>query len=169
MAEEAAGYFGKSSVLLEPIPGQAHWQISIAEEAIGATKDTMTAIALEDPEVGFQECLARAVAAGNSREDVRGYSPLQHALGDHARDRLALGILDVHRGPRLSQQHARLLVLLEGRHVHRRLAELVVRGDGGTRQHGEQLVQRADAVGAAATTTGPVPNRYVSSAFESRR
>ena len=28
-----------------------------------------------------EEALARAVAAGNAREDVRGHSPLQHALG----------------------------------------------------------------------------------------
>ena len=28
-----------------------------------------------------EEALARATAAGNSREDVRGHSPLQHALG----------------------------------------------------------------------------------------
>ena len=41
----------------------------------------MTATALEHPDMGAHECLARAVAASNAREDVRGYSPLQHALG----------------------------------------------------------------------------------------
>ena len=41
----------------------------------------MTATALEHPDMGAHECLARAVAASNAREDVRAYSPLQHALG----------------------------------------------------------------------------------------
>ena len=42
---------------------------------------TMTAAALEHPDMGAHECLARAVAASNAREDVRACSPLQHALG----------------------------------------------------------------------------------------
>ena len=48
---------------------------------IRGLKATMTATALEHPDMGAHECLARAVAASNTREDVRGYSPLQHALG----------------------------------------------------------------------------------------
>ena len=77
----AAEFFGKESVLLEPIPGQAHRQTGLVEEAIRGLKATMTATALEHPDMGAYECLARAVAASNAREDVRGHSPLQHALG----------------------------------------------------------------------------------------
>ena len=81
MSEAAAEFFGKESVMLEPIPGQAHWQTGLVEEAIRGLTATMTATALEHPDMGAHECLARAVAASNAREDVRGYSPLQHALG----------------------------------------------------------------------------------------
>ena len=81
MSEAAAEFFGKESVMLEPIPGQAHWQTGLVEEAIRGLNATMTATALEHPDMGAHECLARAVAASNAREDVRGYSPLQHALG----------------------------------------------------------------------------------------
>ena len=81
MSEAAAVFFGKKSVMLEPIPGQAHWQTGPVEEAIRGLQATMTATALEHPDMGAHECLARAVAASNAREDVRGYSPLQHALG----------------------------------------------------------------------------------------
>ena len=66
---------------MEPIPGQAHWQTGLVEEAIRGLKATMTATTLEHPDMVAHECLARAVAASNSRKDVRGYSPLQHALG----------------------------------------------------------------------------------------
>ena len=81
MSEAAASFFGKGSVLLEPIPGQARWQTGLVEEAIRGLKATMTATALEHPEIGAHECLARAVAASNAREDVHGYSPPQHAFG----------------------------------------------------------------------------------------
>ena len=76
MSEAAARYFDKESVLLEPIPRQAHWQTGLVEEAFRRLKATMTATALERPDTGAHECLARAVATSNAREDVR-----QHALG----------------------------------------------------------------------------------------
>ena len=41
MSEAAAVFFGKESVLLEPIPGQAHWQTGLVEEAIRGLKATM--------------------------------------------------------------------------------------------------------------------------------
>ncbi|CAK0829393.1 unnamed protein product, partial [Prorocentrum cordatum] len=81
MSKQAAEYFDSDSIAYEPIPGQAHWHISLAEEAIQATKGTMGKLVTENPEMTTEEALARATAAGNSREDVRGHSPLQHALG----------------------------------------------------------------------------------------
>ncbi|CAK0870312.1 unnamed protein product [Prorocentrum cordatum] len=81
MSKQAAEYFDSDSIGYEPIPGRAHWHISLAEEAIQAAKGTMDKLVAENPEMTTEEALARATAAGNSREDVRGYSPLQHALG----------------------------------------------------------------------------------------
>ncbi|CAK0910059.1 unnamed protein product [Prorocentrum cordatum] len=81
MSKQAAQYFDSDSIGYEPIPGQAHWHISLAEEAIQATKGTMDKLVTENPDMSTEEALFRATAAGNSREDVRGHSPLQHALG----------------------------------------------------------------------------------------
>ncbi|CAK0836529.1 unnamed protein product [Prorocentrum cordatum] len=81
MSKQAAQYFDSDSIGYEPIPGQAHWHISLAEEAIQATKGTMDKLVTENPDMSTEEALARGTAAGNSREDVRGHSPLQHALG----------------------------------------------------------------------------------------
>ena len=67
MSEAAASFFGKESVLLEPIPKQALWQTGLVEGAIRELKATMTATALEHPDMGAHECLARAVAASNAR------------------------------------------------------------------------------------------------------
>ena len=71
MSDAAATFFGKESVLLEPIPGQIHQQTRLVEEAIRGLKATMTATALEHPHMKHKN-LARAVAASNAREDVRG-------------------------------------------------------------------------------------------------
>ncbi|CAK0792580.1 unnamed protein product, partial [Prorocentrum cordatum] len=81
MSQQAAQHFDSDSIGYEPIPGQAHWHISLAEEAIQATKGTMDKLVAENPDMSTEEALARATVAGNSREDVRGHSPLQHALG----------------------------------------------------------------------------------------
>ena len=81
MSEAAATFFGKESALLEPIPGQAHWQTGLVEEAVHGLWATMTATVMEHPDMGAHECLARAVAASCARENVRRYSPPHHALG----------------------------------------------------------------------------------------
>ena len=41
----------------------------------------MTKITLEDPEVSTKDALSTAVRIFNEKEIVRGYSPMQHALG----------------------------------------------------------------------------------------
>ena len=54
MATTTDKYFADRHVLLEPIPGQAHWQISIVEEAMDAIKMTMTHIAKEQEETTWE-------------------------------------------------------------------------------------------------------------------
>ena len=65
----------------KPSPEQALWQtVFFVEKAAHGLEATMTATALELREMEAHECLARAVAASKYREDLPGYSPLQHAL-----------------------------------------------------------------------------------------
>ena len=64
MSEAAASLFGRESVSLEPIPGQAHWQTGLVEEAVRGLKATMAQLPAPTPE-----------------KMSEGYSPLQHALG----------------------------------------------------------------------------------------
>ena len=68
-----AAFFGKEKVL-ELSLGQVHWQTRLVEEAIRCLKATMTGQALEHPDVGAQECLARAAAAEHAlgRADLDG-------------------------------------------------------------------------------------------------
>ena len=48
MDTQAAEYFDNDSIEHETIPGQAHWHISLAEEAIQATKGTMGRLVTDD-------------------------------------------------------------------------------------------------------------------------
>lgn len=74
-------YFSNRKVLLEHIPAEAHWQISVVERAIQSTKEIMSKLCSEFPEMTIQELFARAVWAQNSRDQYLGFSPLQHVLG----------------------------------------------------------------------------------------
>ena len=56
MSEAVSVFSGKESVLLEPIPEQAHWQTGLVEEPIRGLKATTTATALELPDMGAHEC-----------------------------------------------------------------------------------------------------------------
>ena len=50
MSEAAASFFGRESVLLEPIPGQAHWHTGLVEEASRGLKATMAQLPPPTPE-----------------------------------------------------------------------------------------------------------------------
>ena len=77
----------RNKIYLDMIPGEAHWRIGVCEQAIRGVKQVMQKLVEDDPEIPPQEALAEATRVFNCREMVRGYSPIQHALGrapDHA-------------------------------------------------------------------------------------
>ena len=73
--------FGEMGIVMDPIPGDAHWHLSPLERSIGWLKECLSKIALQDPKASVQQIVASAVEAWNKREVVRGFSPKQHALG----------------------------------------------------------------------------------------
>ena len=66
---------------LDIIPGEAHWKLGICEQAIGGVKHLTDKLAEDDPEISASDALSEATRAFNHREILRGYSPVQHALG----------------------------------------------------------------------------------------
>ncbi|CAE7028497.1 RE1 [Symbiodinium sp. CCMP2592] len=71
----------RSDIYLDVIPGEAHWQIGIAEQAIQGVKQLMNKLHEHDPELTPEQLLSLSVATFNQREMVRGFSPVQHVLG----------------------------------------------------------------------------------------
>ena len=74
-------YCDRHNVFLDIIPGEAHWKLGVCENAIKGTKELMTRLAMEDGELSVNSALFEATRTFNEREVVRGYSPIQHALG----------------------------------------------------------------------------------------
>ena len=71
----------REGIYLDNIPADGHWQIGVCEQAIKGLKHVMTHLASEREDVTPEEALAQAVMAFNTREHVRGFSPIQHAFG----------------------------------------------------------------------------------------
>ncbi|OLP92132.1 Retrovirus-related Pol polyprotein from transposon TNT 1-94 [Symbiodinium microadriaticum] len=71
----------KQGIHLDLIPGEAHHQIGVCEQAVGSIKELMTKVCVHDPYVTAEEALALGVTVCNQRELIRGFSPAQHVLG----------------------------------------------------------------------------------------
>ncbi|CAE7454855.1 RE1 [Symbiodinium sp. CCMP2592] len=71
----------RHDIYMDVIPGEAHWQIGIAEQAIQGVKHLMTKLHEHDSELTPEQTLSLAVATFNQRELIRGFSPVQHVLG----------------------------------------------------------------------------------------
>ena len=68
-------------IYLDLIPGEAHWQIGVCEQAVQGIKDVMTRMCEDHPEDSAEDLLSQAVRTFNSRDVIRGFSPIQHAFG----------------------------------------------------------------------------------------
>ena len=76
-----SSFCDRHSIYLDMIPADAHWQIGTCEQAVKGTKELMTKLCDDDPELTPEEALSLAVRTFNSREQIRGFTPIQHAFG----------------------------------------------------------------------------------------
>ena len=80
-SNEVERFCDRHGIYLDFIPGEAHWKLGACEQAIQGVKELMTKLALEEPDLSAEAALAEATMTFNMREQVRGFSPIQHALG----------------------------------------------------------------------------------------
>ena len=66
------------------VPAEAHWRFGVCEQAVQGLKEIMNRLATEDGEITATEALNTAVRVFNEPEIIRGFSPVQHALGKSA-------------------------------------------------------------------------------------
>ena len=80
-SQTVESYCDQHGIYLDIIPGEAHWQIGACEQAIKGVKEIMLKLCSEDESLSSEEALSTAVRTFNQRDVIRGFSPVQHALG----------------------------------------------------------------------------------------
>eukprot|EP00439_Symbiodinium_sp_Y106_P070844 s93_g12.t1 len=80
-SQTVESFCDRHHILLEIIPGEAHWKLGVCEQAVKGVKEVMGKLCEQDAGISAEEALALAVMTFNHRESVRGFSPVQHALG----------------------------------------------------------------------------------------
>ena len=80
-SETVQEFCDRHQIHFDIIAGEAHWKLGICEQAVQGIKTVMTKIAEDNPEINNREALALATKTFNERDVIRGYSPMQHALG----------------------------------------------------------------------------------------
>ena len=76
----------KHSIFLDLAPAEAHWKVGSIEQAVQGLKEVLGKLHDDDPSITPDEALATAVRVFNHREQIRGFTPAQLALGRNADD-----------------------------------------------------------------------------------
>ena len=74
-------YCHRHEIYLDLVPGEAHWKIGACEQAVHGLKTVMSKICASEETISAEEALATAVRTFNQRDLIRGFSPVQHVLG----------------------------------------------------------------------------------------
>ena len=76
----------KHSIFLDLAPAEAHWKIGSIEQAVRGTKELLQKLQADEPTITAEEALASAIRVFNHREQVRGFTPAQLAIGRNSDD-----------------------------------------------------------------------------------
>lgn len=80
-SNEVEAYCDQHGIYLDVVPAEAHWKFGICEQAVRGLKEVMNKLVTEEPTITPEEAISTAVRTFNHREIVRGFSPVQHAMG----------------------------------------------------------------------------------------
>ncbi|CAE7216023.1 RE1 [Symbiodinium sp. CCMP2592] len=80
-SEAVVSFCERNGIFLDNIPADAHWQLGVCEQAVHGLKTVMTKLVDDDDDITAEGALTTAVQTFNSREQIRGFSPMQHVFG----------------------------------------------------------------------------------------
>lgn len=80
-SHELGAFCDQNRIFLDMIPGEAHWKNGTCEKGVQGLKELMYKLASDFPDEAFVDLLSEATRVFNSRELVRGFSPIQHVMG----------------------------------------------------------------------------------------
>ncbi|CAE7738557.1 RE1 [Symbiodinium sp. CCMP2456] len=81
VSQQLTSFCDQEGIFMDNIPADGHWQIGVCEQAIRGVKEVMDKVCTSQENVSPETALTHAIAAFNSREQVRGFSPIQHVFG----------------------------------------------------------------------------------------
>ena len=84
-SEAAAAFSGKESILLEPIPGNAHWQTGLVQEAIRGLKATTRSPSTGASRHGSTGMLGKSSGCFQSKGRCQGMVTATARIGEHTR------------------------------------------------------------------------------------
>ena len=82
-SQAVEAYCDRHSIHVDLIPGEAHHQIGVCEQAVKGIKEVMGKLCDQNPELTVEEALSTSVNTFNCREVIRGFSPMQHLMGQN--------------------------------------------------------------------------------------
>ena len=85
-SQAVEAFCDKHSIFLDLAPAEAHWKIGSVERAVRGTKELLNKLQADEPNISVEEALASAVRVFNHREQVRGFTPAQLAIGRNSDD-----------------------------------------------------------------------------------
>eukprot|EP00435_Cladocopium_sp_Y103_P070486 s548_g35.t1 len=80
-SHEVADFCDNHHIYLDIIPGEAHWKLSSCERSIESIKYLLEKIVADHPDVSAPDALADSIRILNTKDNIRGHSPLQHVMG----------------------------------------------------------------------------------------
>ena len=80
-SQAVVDFCDQEGIYLDNVPADGHWQIGVCEQAIKGVKEVMEKTCMNLEEVSPEQALAISIQVFNTRDHVRGFSPLQHVFG----------------------------------------------------------------------------------------
>eukprot|EP00439_Symbiodinium_sp_Y106_P044061 s3557_g5.t1 len=82
-SQAVEAYCDRHNIFVDLVPGEAHHQIGVCEQAVKGVKEVMSKLCAQNPDLTTEEALATSLNTFNCREIIRGFSPMQHIMGQN--------------------------------------------------------------------------------------
>ena len=82
-SQAVEAYCDRHNIFVDLVPGEAHHQIGVCEQAVKGIKEVMSKLCAQNPDLTPEEALATGFNTFNCREIIRGFSPMQHIMGQN--------------------------------------------------------------------------------------
>ena len=77
-SQAVEAYCDRHNIFVDLVPGEAHHQIGVCEQAVKGVKEVMSKLCAQNPDLTTEEALATSLNTFNCREIIRGFADAAH-------------------------------------------------------------------------------------------